>query len=183
MRVAPDFERAFRKVYGKPCWGVRQGYGSFLTLEFGKPHLVIREPFVASRTASKGVREALVHRDAHARGEWHLWIYCCDWEVRSKGRRVGDSITSAKIQKAAAVLNGQKLVRFSIQPRTLHCQFDFDLGASLKTRPFDSESEQWLLYEPSHRILALRADGRYRHGRSDRPENETEWKPVETRSP
>ena len=44
MPVNPVFERVFRKLYGKPCWGVTNWYGSGIHFEFGKPHLEIREP-------------------------------------------------------------------------------------------------------------------------------------------
>ena len=178
MSVAPCFEKAFRRIYGKPCWCVAKGYGSFLTLEFGKPHLNIREPVVASRNATKRVRESLARRRVYPRGEWHLWIYCCDWDVFCKGRRVGGSSTDLRIRAAADVLDGQKLIRFSISSRTAQCSFRFDLGAVLTTRPFDRWREQWLFYEPSGKVLILRADGFYKHVRSDVPDRQEKWMPV-----
>lgn len=178
MPGAGVFERIFRKIYGKPCWGIKQGYGSFLTFEFGEPHIVIREPIMASKTASQKVRRGLARRLVFPHGDWHLWIYRCDWHVLARGKRIGGSSTDAKIRRAADFLNGQKLTRFSISPRTLRCVFRFDLGGSLMTRPFDKKREQWLLYEPSGNVLTLRADGRYRHARSDVPDRENDWKPL-----
>jgi hypothetical protein len=179
MSVAHALEMAFRRIYGKPCWGVKRGYGSFLTFEFGNPHLVVHEPVTASGTVSRGVREALARRRAFAHGQWYLWIYCCSWKVLSRGRTVAHSESSdAKIKRAAEFLNGQKLVGFSILSRKLQCIFEFDLGGTLKTQPFDKEGEQWLLYEPSKKVLSLRADGRYRHGRSDVAERENQWKSL-----
>jgi hypothetical protein len=179
MTAANVFEAAFGKIYGKPCWSVEQGHGSFLTFEFGKPHLDVHEPIVASKTVSSRVRKGLERRLIHARGQWHLWIYCCAWEVLSNGRRVGHSeSTDIKIQRAADFLNGQKLVRFSNFPRKYQCLFEFDLGGRLKTRPYDKESVQWRLFEPSKRVLSLRADGLYRHIHSDTPGKEDDWKPL-----
>ena len=151
-------ERVIRRLYGKPCWGVNPGFGSFLTLEFGKPHLEVREPVVPKKGASAKVWKGLAPRGVHVHGEWHLWVYCCDWEVFSGHKRIGDRSTKAKIRRAAEFLNGQKLTRFSTSPRKVSCVFEFDLGATLKTRPYDNESEQWLLYEPSHKVLSVRAD-------------------------
>jgi hypothetical protein len=173
-----DFKRVFAGILGKPCWDVKPGVGSFLTLEFGKPHLVIREPVAARKRVSVKVREHLAHRQVDARGEWHLWIYCCDWEVRCKGKRVGNSSTRLGIRRAAAFLYGQKLIRFSISPRKVQSIFVFDLGATLKTFPCDKTSEQWMVFEPSQKVLVLRADGQYKHARSDRPHDEGAWETI-----
>jgi hypothetical protein len=112
-------ERIVRRLYGKPFWGVKPGHGSFLTLEFGKPNLEIREPTAAGKSASAKVREKLAHRSVQVHGEWHLWIYCCNWEVVSGSKRIGDSSTKLKIRCAAEYLNGQKLTYFRYRPEEL----------------------------------------------------------------
>jgi hypothetical protein len=173
-----QFEKVFEDILGKPCWNVKPGYGSFLTLEFGKPHLVVHEPIAARKERSAKVRENLACRQVYARGEWHLCIYCCDWEVHCKGKRVGDSSTKLRIRRAADFLDGQKLIRFSILPRKVQSIFVFDLGGTLKTFPYDKDSEQWLIFEPSHKVLILRADGRYKYVRSDLPDDEKAWKLI-----
>jgi hypothetical protein len=147
-------------------------------LEFGMPHLDVREPTVASKDASARVRRALSRRSIFVHGEWLLWIYCCDWEVISKGKRIGDSSTRLKIRRAAECLDGQKLTRFSLAPQKVRCVFEFDLGATLRTLPYDKGSEQWSLYTPLHRVLSLRADRRYRYARSDVPGDEGAWKSM-----
>ena len=180
MTVSPVFESVFRKLYGKPCWSVKQGHGSFLTFEFGKPHLVIREPIVASVEASKKVRENLARRGAHARGDWHLWIYCCAWEIFSNGKEIAHHEShDSRIMRAANILNGQRLTQVSILPPGLKCIFEFDLGGVLKTHPYSRKDEQWLLYEPTGKVLVLRADKRYSHHPSNRPDNEKDWKPIQ----
>src|SRR5947209_15880038 len=94
----------FRPVYGLPCWNAKEGYGSFLTMEFGEPHLVIREP--RSRPEfSPRLRRALARRLVTVRGEWHLWIYCCQWYVYTGKKLVGDAdlegSTKRRIRRAA----------------------------------------------------------------------------------
>ena len=177
MSVDPVFERAFSRVYGKPCWRVSPGYASCLTLEFGKPHLMVREP-LSVKGVSALVRAAFAQRRVTIRGDWHLWIYCCDWEVVSRGRRIGDSSTESRTRQAAKSIDGQKLTKFSISPKTLECSFYFDLGAIMTTRPFDKKSEQWLFYEPSNKVLTLRADGYYKHSRSDRADGRGKWNAI-----
>jgi hypothetical protein len=175
MRVAPIFQRVFLGVYGKPCWNVKPGYGSFLTFEFGKPHLQIRAPVVASEGSSRRVRELLSRRNVFVHGEWHLRIYCCAWEVSSNGKHIANGSTRLGVKRGAKFLDGQKLVSFSVEPRKVRCTFEFDLGV-LKTEAYDKTGEQWVLYTPDHRALTLRADQRYQYMHSDLPRDRSAWK-------
>jgi hypothetical protein len=130
MQIASIFHKVFREMYGKPCWNVKSGYGSFFTLEFGKPHLEVREPTVASKDASRKVRRLLARRNIFVHGEWHLRIASCAWEVLSNGKHVGNGSTKRSMRRAADLLDGQKLIRFSFFPEKVWCVFEFDLGAT-----------------------------------------------------
>ncbi len=153
------------------------GYGSSLVFNFGKPHLEIREPVVAGPKASKRVREFLARRSARVKGDWVLWIYGCDWEIFRNGKRfLKSSSPDERIERAVRFLDGEKLVRFTLVPRGLHCIFEFDLGTILKTTPFSRTHEQCLLYEPTGKVLSLRADKRYSHHPSNRADNQKDWK-------
>jgi hypothetical protein len=178
MQIDPVFEKAFNKIYGRPCWRVSPGWGSFLTFEFGDPHLEVREPASPKGNVSERVRKQLARRHVFIHGDWHLWINCCNWKVWSKRKRIGESTVKSSIQKAADYLDGQKLVKFSITPRTKSCVFEFDLGGKLETRPYDNQGRQWMLYDSSARdVLTLRADGKY----SCRPfdSSDDKWKPIQ----
>src|SRR5687767_12255528 len=139
-----QIERSFSGLLGMPCWGVRRGFGSFLTLEFGSPHLVVREPVQPRAEASQRVKRLLAKRSVHARGRWHLWIYGCEWRVQAEGRIIGDWTTPRRIERAVRELNGQKLQDVTVRPRGARTRFAFDLGAELETKPFDRSSERWL---------------------------------------
>jgi len=159
--------RFFEPILGLPCWNVERGWGSFLTFEFGRPHLVVREPSSdLSTISSKKVRELYQRRTVHVRGQWHLWIYCCNWTVYDRTRIVGDSSSPRRIDRAAKLLNGQKLLSVALAPRGARTEFIFDLGGVLQTAPYDRRSEQWYLYEPSGSVLTLRADRRYSYQRA-----------------
>src|SRR5450631_3504297 len=54
--------RVFCPLTGLPARLVRRGHGSFLTLEFGAPHLRIREPEVASPDMDEQVAALLRRR-------------------------------------------------------------------------------------------------------------------------
>jgi hypothetical protein len=84
------------------------------------------------------------------------------------------------MQRASALLDGQKLIRFSLTPEGLRCAFEFDLGGILRTVPNDKKGEQWLLLTPGHKVLTLRGDRRYRYAPADLPDDKGAWKPVIT---
>lgn len=172
------FHKVFRELYGELCWNVKPGYGSFFTLEFGKPHLDVREPTVASRDASRKVRRLLARRSVFVHGEWHLRIDSCAWEALSNGRHVGNGSTKRSMRRAADLLDGQKLIQFSFFSKNVQCIFEFDLGATLRTVPYDRKGEQGVLLTPEQKALTLRADGRYQYMRADLPRDAGLWKPV-----
>jgi hypothetical protein len=91
---------------------------------------------------------------------------------------MGDSSSRSRIARATDFIDGRKLVKFSILPRRVQTVFEFELGATLRTIPYDRDSEQWLFFQPSQKVLTLRADGRYRLGRSDRSNDQDTWKLV-----
>jgi hypothetical protein len=93
-------------------------------------------------------------------------------------KRVGNDSTRSGAQRAADLLDGQKLTRFSLVPKELRCVFDFDLGATLQTVPYDRKGEQWLLFTLNKKALTLRADRRYQYIRSDQTEDKGQWKPI-----
>src|SRR5258708_32894476 len=110
-------DKAFAPLASLPCWGVKRGFGTFLTLEFGEPTLMIREPILASPGVGARVRRALARRLAYPRGQWHLWLYCCAWRVTDGEREVGDWSSSARIDRSARFLNGQKITSVNLKPR------------------------------------------------------------------
>jgi len=177
MQIAPIFHKLFSELYGVPCWNVKPGYGSFFTFEFGNPHLDIREPTDA-KDASGKVRKLLARRSVFVHGEWHLRIDSCAWDVLSNGKHVGNGSTKRSMRRAADLLNGQKLIQFSFFPKKVQCVFEFDLGGTLRTVPYDRKGEQWVLHTPKQKALTLRADRRYQYMRVDLPTDRGLWKPV-----
>jgi hypothetical protein len=170
--VENPFAETFAKLYGLPCWGVEPGYGLSLTLEFGDPHLEIREPRPPQAHWSRRFRAMMARRRVFVHGEWHLWLWDCDWAVFLDGRRVGDCSGLRRVRRAAEVLDGQALVSAEVRARGCRTTFGFDLGGRLETRPLNRRGEQWLLYTPSGKVLTLRSDKQYQFARGDGSEGE-----------
>lgn len=174
--------KIFKPIYGKPSWQVEQGYGSFLTFDFGEPHLRVREPRQASEQASEKVRKNLARRLVYVRGAWHLWIYMCDWRIMFHDQELASSTSNRRtIRKATIELDGQALTQVTIKDDLISI-FEFDLGGKLEVTPnydvYEKDVDLWLLYEPSGKVFTLRADRQYCHKPGNTPRNEESWKPL-----
>jgi hypothetical protein len=155
-----------------PCWNVKLGYSSVLTLELGDPYLEVNEKILQ-------LKDRPPRRAVKVHGARHLWIYCCGWSIRLQGRTIATSASSARtIRTAAYYLDGQALTRASVDAARGRSIFDFDLGGSLSTRLYDQQSEQWMLFEPSGRVLTVRADGNYTYQPRPTPPDQDRWIPL-----
>lgn len=172
----PSIDELFRPLIGLPCWNVKQGYRSFLTFEFGDPSLEIREPREAPQ-ASPRVREIFARRKVTVRGQWHLWIYCCGWQIQVSGEALAcHESADDKIAAACEKLDGQALRKVALGPNMGGTRFWFDLGGLLTTEPYDDElNEQWMLYCPDGNVYAHRSDGAASFGPATRKPHEEEW--------
>lgn len=159
--------KRFSVISDKPCWNVRQGHGSSITFEFGQPSLKIY-PVIGTPP----------RRTTDVRGEWHLWIWCCHWTIVLKDKISAHSESSrTEIARALAGLQGQVITSVLVDPLTGKSLFEFDLGGSVRTWPYDdcdSKGEpydSWMLFEENdHLVLTYFSNGKYRYGPSDSSE-------------
>ncbi len=176
-------EQIFHCLYGQPCWNARSGHGGFMTMEFGKPSLQISEPRLPTVPVAPGEAGSRARRIVTVRGQWHLWIHSCAWQVFTGQKRVGHSnlrgSSKLPIERAARELDGQELVHVAVGPHGGTTVFEFDLGSRLEARPYNQTSDQWLLFEPSGHVFSLRGDGHYSHSPGDTPPDEELYTPLE----
>ena len=169
-------EDIFSPIYGKFCWNAQKGFGSFITFDFGEPLLNINE----TDRVRNGVKEHI--RRVHVRGDWHLWIYLCDWTIVTQGKIIATETSKTRdIHRATYRLNGQILVRVEIQADSSTI-FSFELGDQLITKPnqeaYGVESEQWLFYEPSGLVFTLRADRKYSYHHGSTLPKDQVWSSI-----
>lgn len=158
----PEFMRALRRVFGKPCWGVQFGFLN-LSMNFGKPSLQVDEPKTVAPTRSQRVREIFAQRRVTVRGQWWLWLQSCTWKLTSFNRTAYLSSSKKRMEYAMASLDGQELVDVEISERTGATRFHFDLGDILDCRRVDAKevTEMWNLYQPDGRVLIAHTDGSF----------------------
>ena len=163
--------KLFQRLIGLPCWHVAWDPQTNLSLNFGRPRLVVREP-ISSRGRSPKVRQLLAHRRVSVRGDWWLWIWCAYWKVSTRGLApVTGASPRRAIRAALALLDGQRLTGVVVNAANGRTEFCFDLGARLDVRRFDArcDGDMWTLYEPNSRALAVRGDGHFTHEKASRP--------------
>ncbi len=178
-------DEIFQPIYGKPCWNVEQ-VGSVLHLEFGEPHLEIREPRKASKQASAATRSYFARRHVRVWGEWDFHTWMCDWQILQHGKECARLDSSRRMIRAAMRdLDGQALVRVSMK-KNLGLKLKFDLGGMLEIIP-DSEEDGspgdlWVLFEPSGYCFAMRSDGQYSHMPANTHPRDMIWLPLKAGS-
>jgi hypothetical protein len=133
----------FRPLIGQKPWQVRLGYGSFITMEFGKK---IRDSWVL-----RG------EQHSSTRGEWHLWVYQCDWKLIQRRKPILSSDDSrADIAHVVEMLEGHALESVHVHGDDFNTDFEFRGGMSLRCTGYadeDQDDERWLLFMPGHKVL------------------------------
>jgi len=131
----------FQPLIGQKAWGGKVGWGSFVTIEFGPKHL----------------------ENHHFHGEWHFWLYQCDWELRSGDRLLADSEQKKRImQLAVDNVNEAELTDFFFDSRQVLSTLTFGRQLRLTCKPYPDaapDEECWMLFMPDQQVSILRASG------------------------
>ena len=157
----------FKPLLGQFAWNVDGGVGSMLTLEFGAPHILVREPRVPSPGGSERVRRHLRRRHVSVVGDWHLWIQYCDWKISvADGSCDSENFDWRRPDECLGDLDGQRLIGVGSLPNSW--KFEFDLGGALGLWPsteYEATDNLWSLYrwsadpEDSRFVAAVQSDG------------------------
>jgi hypothetical protein len=134
-------ERLFAPIIGQIVWSTKRGHGSFLTLEFGNPHLAVREP-IKTKLLLGRPKAALERRHVICSGQWGLWITYSNWKVSAEGTTCEHQDEPDRVDKVLQAIDGQRLlaVKFAIQTKTLTIQFD--RAGSIHTWPPENTDER-----------------------------------------
>lgn len=143
MKNNKDILRAsFDSLIGLKMRNLKLGYGSFLTMDFGKT-------IKTKLKTKKGIRTS-------ERGEWHLWVYVCSWRInRAKTPFIGSSDSREIIESKLNEMGDQKLIKYKFLNSSLDVIIHFDNKFSLTIFNTNTqENEHWLLFTPNRYVLA-----------------------------
>jgi hypothetical protein len=141
MKLQKKVEALFQPLLGQRAWGVKVGWGSFVTLEFGPRHLA--------------------HHHYH--GNWHLWLYQCDWSLSSETHELANSESKKKLMHLAILnLNDAELVSLSFDQKEMLTEFVFKSDLRLRCKPYadaDPDEQCWMLFMPDRQVASLGVQG------------------------
>ena len=170
LRSARDLIKSGLKLV---CWQVRWDNQVGLDMNFGRPHLVIREPRRSSSRWPR-VRALAARRRAHLHGTHWLQIAPEAWEiVLDDGTRARRGAAARQSDVACARLTGERLVEVRIDVKTGVSEFRFDLGGVIRVRRprgwgTEPDDQLWTLHGPGHQYVAVFAGGTYSYGSTRR---------------
>ena len=163
VKVAiPEIEGIFAPMVGSLVWDARRGHGSFLTMEFGQPHLSVREPVASASEPGSIVHRLLSRRHVAIVGDWHLWIQHASWSIDLGDKACDNDSAPAEVDDVLSLVNGQRLSGVVPSDGALFLQFD--LGATLRvmysTSDRGAKVEQWALHPYRGQAAICFGDGR-----------------------
>jgi hypothetical protein len=141
MNLKKEIEDLFRSLAGQKAWAAKIGWGSFVTIEFGPRRL----------------------QHHHYHGDWHLWLYQCDWNLKSKTHELANSESKRGLMQAAIDnLNGLELEGIVFDAQQMSTEFVFQGNLRLRCQRYPDaqpNEECWMLFLPDKRVASLVADG------------------------
>ncbi|MFM0079936.1 hypothetical protein [Paraburkholderia sediminicola] len=147
-----NVEDIFAPVIGEIAFSVTQTHGSCFFIEFGSPHLRIREPSDPRPDATDRVAINLRRRRVYVVGTWSLLVQDCNWTLTNEQKSVCQEDAPEDMEKLFRGVEGQYLVSVRVVEATKTCTLEFDLGGSLKLCPridrdsdLDPNEDQWHL--------------------------------------
>jgi hypothetical protein len=150
MTPTQQIQDLFKPLLAQFAWNVTGGVGSMLTLEFGAPHITIREPVVPRAARSERVRRHLRRRLVTVVGDWDLFIQYCNWKISvSAGSADSESFDWRQPDECLRDLDGQRLIGVGGGSLPNSWKFEFDLGGVLELWPstaYRATNDLWGLY-------------------------------------
>ena len=146
----------FQKIVGTKPTRVKQGHGSFITMDFGRD---IQEQV---KTRNGMVTKCF--------GEWHLWIYMCAWRIdKEQIPSVGFEDTREKIATFLLELQNRTLTNVNILNQAFDTRLVFgDMEVHLFSF-HTTDQKQWMLFTPEKKVFVAGPKNSWSYNSSDAP--------------
>ena len=165
-----EIQNIFQPIIQQFVWGAKQGYGSFLSLEFGNPKTELGAIHKPSEKRKFPFNE-FEHRNVSVKGDFTFFITMSNWKIyANKTELAYDESERDEIEFALGFINGQKLMNVTIDPQKNFTELEFDLGGSIKisNEKYDYDiNEMWDFYTESDKVLTYRNDRKISFGKAD----------------
>ncbi|HLB52238.1 MAG TPA: hypothetical protein VJK48_00830 [Chlamydiales bacterium] len=128
----------FRQIIGMKPTRVKLGFGSFITMDFGKD--------IPEEVKTRQGTQIRYH------GEWHLWVYQCAWQIDQNGMVLIHSKSPKEaIDSVLFSLTNKIFTSFSL----LNDFFDAELKFEDMTLKLlhSKDGEQWMLFTPENKTF------------------------------
>jgi hypothetical protein len=176
---ASKVQELLLQMKGELVWFVRLSADNVLMMNFGSPHLRVREPNPHNPKNSQEVIDALERRIVTPSGRWRLAIWQPEWSVTTKFYACSRSDTSdEKINTTLRQLDGQKLTGIKQMDGDGAYSLEFDLGGSLQIGPpepsgTDPENDeaQWTLFFESGDYINYTSTGKLQNKSEEQAES------------
>ncbi len=156
-----EIQNILQPIIGQFVWGAKQGYGSFLNLEFGNPKTEfsgIHKP----KEKNKFPFNEFESRRLTIKGEHSFFIYMSNWKIYAKENELAhDESERDEIEFALGFINGQKLNNVIINTKENITKLEFDLGGIIVISDenyADEINELWNFYTHSDKVITYRND-------------------------
>lgn len=147
-------QNPWKALIGQLVWSVRRGVGTSLTMEFGNPHLSIREPIPVTQGSDRVLRD-LARRRVFIVGDWHFWIQYGNWAVRMPNMSLSNNDeVGTTLDRSLELLEGQKLESADSIVGTATLILKFDGEAAVTVSPAeDIQDTLWSLHRWSGEVV------------------------------
>ncbi len=146
----------FGRLQGLPCWHWEQTYASWLSINFGQPHLKITEADPNAKSRYRRKRSVLVD------GDHRLSITMSEWHIIMNGHELAWSNSPRKtIREALCEINGQNLFKVDIDIVRRKTTFLFESNIELRVKSDENLKRcdsLWKLFS-RNQLLALTDEG------------------------
>ena len=140
--VIEMINKIFEPLISRKVTSAELGYGSFITIGFGKN--------VEFEITRRGKKEIL------SMPEWYLWTYMCSWEIEVDGEPlICSDDERSEIEESIKCLESRKLIGVEVLSDFYDMRLTFEGGIVLLLSSDNSDTDdiQWRLYTPDEKVL------------------------------